>query len=64
MACGDCARWTAGSAIPFSDEPSTYGTCAPRFGPVPFWARRWQRDMSSRTRPDEGEHCAAFMEPS
>lgn len=60
MACERCIRWTAGTKVPFSELVATYGLCKPQFGPLPFWARRWQRDMQTNTQPHEGDQCPAF----
>lgn len=64
MSCENCAYWTPGSNVPFSNPPLTaiYGLCRPQFGLLPFWAVRWQRDMQTNTRPDEGFGCPALSE--
>lgn len=60
MSCEDCARWTPGTQVPFSEAVATYGRCKPKPGALPFWAVRAQRDMATNTRPNEGGGCAAF----
>jgi hypothetical protein len=60
MTCEACARWTQGTQIPFTDAVATYGRCKPKYGWLPFWAARWQRDMQTNTRADEGNDCGAF----